>query len=247
MKNKSIFVINNWLIDKNKTFFFFALLLGVLPSVFSGQNGVDFSKKFLNIITAPFSNMIFFVCIVLLVLFVTSKFSFNQMFFTRYRNSKDLVLPGVKSVIWCVLILYIGYIFMAMSGAILSSSFTFENLFLTYEPTGTSILVYLIIRIIKNLIIYMLIATVLFLGNLLVKNRLLKCFLGIIFLLCYFIPEHFVGSAFLLSYQLLSLDYVSLFNEIIDFSYGLIFLLIIIVFLYFKLLKMKRYDYESSI
>lgn len=234
IKLKNLVNLDNYLSKKENKLLFLIIILAVFPSTVSGMQNMNLWDKLIVTIENPIANIMFFLGIIIIILNIKKRICYNEMFYFRFHNQKELLINGIRTVALAVSIFYTVFIFVALAG---SSFLCLGNYELNvYEKYGVAMPVYILFKYIKNGIIYVIISTIIFmLSNVIIKKHL-KYILVLLLFVFFFLPyeswniSHFYQIPIFFQAYLLNTNFISFYTEII--------VLLIYIFLLLPLSKL---------
>lgn len=233
IKLKYLFNMDNYISKKDITMLFLLLVIGVLPTMVSGNPNFNSSEKLLSLLCDSLYNLIFFLGVILIMINIRKHICFNECFYARYNNSKDMISYGIKYLCVSVVIYYLSFIIVAIAGSIFYSLGCYQ--FSIYEKYNIPIIYYIIFKCAKNLILYLLVSNIIFVLSFAIRNRYLKYILSAILFVLFFLNfneyeiRHFYQIPIFFQTHITSFNYISLYTEIIVY-----FIYILILSLFFK-------------
>ncbi len=252
MKNKSLkikYLINldNYISSKDNMLLFLFIVMAVMPPILSGFQTSNLWDRLLTTIQNPITNVLFFSGLTIIIVNVKKNICYNEIFFSRFHNYKDLIITGVITVFVATLIYFIAFIILAIAGSTIFSIGNYKVI--TYEKYNISIFLYILFILIKNGTTYIMISIILFLLSFLIKKKLIKHILLLFILLLFFIPynnitiTHFYQILIPFQGYILNSNYATLYIEIID-SILYIILLFVGILELFQLCKKRKIGLE---
>ncbi len=247
LKVKYLINFDNYISKKNTNLLLLISFLAILPFIFSSYQSTNLWERFVVILQDSFANFLFFIEIFIIILNIKRYICYNELFYMRFSSSKDLVLCGLKVVFIAVLLFYLIFSLFALAG---SSFFSLENYsFGMYEKYNINISFYILFLLVKNTIIYILVASSIYLMSFIIKKNIIKYILSFIGCALYFVPyeefaiKHLYKVPILFQDYLLGIDCSSfLIETIITLIY--IFVIVVIGFILYKISIKRRYCKE---
>ena len=234
IKIKNLVNSDNYFSKKENKLLFLIIILAVLPPTVSGMQNMNLWDKLIVTIENPLANIMFFLGIIIIILNVKKRICYNEMFYFRFNNQKELLINGIRTVAIAVSIYYTIFILISLAA---SSFLCLGNYELSvYEKYSVAMPVYILFKYIKNEIIYVIISTIIFILSNLIIKKYLKYILVLLLLVFFFLPyenwhiSHFYQIPIFFQAYLLNTNFISFYNEII--------VLLIYIFLLLALSKL---------
>lgn len=219
IKMKYLINIDNYISKKDNKLLFLIGMLAVIPSILSGEQNMNLWEKLILIIHNPIANILFYIGTIIIVLCVRRRICFNELFFSRYSNYKEMIINGIKSISLATAVFYTIFIFIALAA---STFFCIGNYNIgIYDKYNISIVIYLAFIYIKNVLIYSIISSLIFMLSIFITKKQIQYFLLFLTFLFFGLSyknndvAHFYQISVLFQSYLINNNYVSFYTEIV--------------------------------
>lgn len=252
MRSKKIelkYLINfdNYISKRDSTLLFLMTILAVIPTLLSGNQNSNLWERLINTIQSPLANVMFFSGLIIIMLSVKKHICYNELFFSRFSNCRELIIYGLWTIAVATTIFYIVFVLLALAGA---TFFSFGNYdFGIYEKYNMSMAIYIFFTIIKNIIIYVTLSIILFLFSNLIRKKIIKYFLLFLMVGFYFFPYenkivcHFYQIPLFFQAHILGTNFKAFYTEsIIFFIY--IFILCLVSIILFNYCTKRKFTLQ---
>lgn len=223
-------------------------LIGIIPPALSSTTNTNVFEKFITIIENPFSNIIFLISTSILVYNIIINYCYNINIYTRCTSQKQLIKQGMYKTLISVIMIYIIFMILSLSASIL---FSFGNYqLIEYEKYKIPIIYYLIFKLLKNITIYCLVGTLIYLLFLIIKKNLNKVLIILFLILTFFFSRNevtrIIEMPLVFSGYLINTIYSSFLLEILTFVLYSVFSIVIVESIYYFLVNKRGILYENT-
>ena len=247
MKNKSLqakYLINfdNYISKKDINTLLLISFIAILPSILTGYNTSNLWERFIIVLQNPLANFLFFLEVLIIILNIKKHICYNELFYMRFSSIKGAIKSGLRATLIAVLSFYLIFSLFVLAG---SSFFALENYsFTMYEKYNIQIYIYILFLLFKNITIYILISSLIYLGSFIIRKNFFKYILLFIQLVLYFIPYKKLKVKYLYQVPIFFQNYLLGINcQSFFFEIGLtlfyIFIILILCFILYKI-SIKR-------
>lgn len=228
IKLKNLVNLDNYISKKESKLLFLIIVLSVLPSTLSGMQNMNLWDKLIVTIENPIANIMLFIGIIIIILNVKKSICYNEMFFFRFNNQKEMLINGIRTLIVAISIYYTVFILVALGA---SSFFCIGNYQLgIYEEYNIAIPIYILFKYFKNGTIYIITSIIIFMFSNWAIKKHVKCIILLLIFSFFCIPfenwsiSHFYQIPIFFQAYLLGTNFMSFYTEIIVFLIYIFFI-----------------------